>query len=137
MREYTCTLAGEALELTANFKASMEIAKEVGDPLMIAREAALEAMMLAKSFPYNPRWSFTIENVPQLLHIGVKMSGSKITLEHIQELVFDEGFASSRDHAIEYLSLIVGPAPEEELEDSADGDSSDGKSPGNVAGPTS
>ncbi len=130
MRKYTCELAGETLELVANFATSMEIAKEVGDPLMIAREASLEAMMIAKSFPYNPRWTFSVENVPKLLYIGVKASGSKIKLERIQELVFEEGFALSRDHAIEYLSLIVGPAPEE-VEDSADGDSSDGKSPGN------
>ncbi len=119
MRKYTCTLAGEDLELTASFKASMMIAKEVGDPLMIAREAALEAMMMSKSFPYNPRWTFSIENVPQILHIGLKANGSDMKLEHLQELVFDEGFASSRDHAIEYLSLIVGPAPEEIVDDSA------------------
>ncbi len=118
MRKYTCTIAGENLEFTANFKASMEIAKEIGDPLMIAREAALEAMMISKSFPYNPRWSFTVENVPQILHIGLKESGSNMKLERLQELVFEDGFASSRDHAIEYLSLIVGPAPEE-TDDSA------------------
>ena len=121
MRKYNCTLGGEELELVANFAASIKIAKEIGDPLMIAREAALEAMMISKSFPYNPRWAFSVENVPQLLHIGLKANGSKLSLEKVQELVFDEGFASSRDHAIEYLSLIVGPAPEEEVEDSADG----------------
>ncbi len=121
MRKYNCTLGGEELELVANFAASIKIAKEIGDPLMIAREAALEAMMISKSFPYNPRWAFSVENVPQLLHIGLKANGSKLSLKKVQELVFDEGFASSRDHAIEYLSLIVGPAPEEEVEDSADG----------------
>ena len=119
MRTYTCTLADETLELTANFKASIEIAKEVCDPLLIAREAALEAMMISKSFPYNPRWTFTVENVPQLLHIGLKASGSKMTLEKVQELVFEVGFAAARDHAIEYLALIVGPKPEEIVEDSA------------------
>ncbi len=133
MRKYTCTLAGETLELTANFKASMEIAKEVGDPLMIAREVALEAMMMAKSFPHNPRWLFTVENVPQILYVGLKANGSAMKLERLQELVFEEGFASSRDHAIEYLSLIVGPAPEETVEDSAGvpEDSAAGKSRGN------
>ena len=124
MRKYTCVIAGESLELTANFAASMEIAKEVGDPLMIAREAAMEAMMISKSFPYNPRWVFSVENVPKLLHIGVKANGSDMKLEKVQELVFEEGFANSRDHAVEYLALIVGPAPEEPLEDSAGGKSS-------------
>ena len=126
MRKYTCTLGGEELELTANFAASMKIAKEVGDPLMIAREAALEAMMISKSFPYNPRWTFSVENVPQILHIGLKTGGSTMSLEKVQELVFEEGFANARDHAIEYLALIVGPAPEEEPEDSADGGKKEG-----------
>lgn len=123
MRKYTCTLGGKKLELVANFKASIEIAKEVGDPLMIAREAALEAMMISKSFPYNPRWSFSVESVPQILHIGLKAAGSKMTLEQLQDLVFEEGFAAARDHSIEYLSLIIGPSAEEPPENSADGQS--------------
>ncbi len=126
MRTYTCTLAGEDVKLTANFATSMEIAKEVGDPLLIAREAALEAMMIAKGFPHTPRWMFSVENVPQLLYIGIKASGSKMTLAQVQDLVFEEGFAPSRDYAIEYLAMIVGPAPEpESVEDSA-GEKSEG-----------
>jgi len=124
MRKYSCTIADESVELVANFAASMEIAKQVGDPLMIAREAALDAMMMEKGFPHNPKWAFTIENVPLLLHIGIKAGDSKMALGRVQELVFEEGFAKSRDTAIEYLALIVGPAPEEEMEDSADGKSS-------------
>jgi len=121
MREYTCTIAGETLTLVANFKASMKIAKEVGDPLMIARESAVEAMMLSKSFPHNPRWSFSVENVPQILHIGINAGSTKMTLERVQELVFEEGFAHARDMVIEYLALIIGPMPEEDVEDSSDG----------------
>lgn len=129
MRTHVCTLAGETLELTANFAASIEIAKQIADPLLIAREAALEAMMLAKSFPYNPRWAFTVENVPKLLHIGLKASGSKMTLERLQEIVFEAGFADARDEATEYLALIVGPRPEEQSDNSA-GEDASGNSPG-------
>ena len=124
MREYTCTLGGVEVTLTANFMASIKIMKDVGDPLLIAREAGVEAMMLAKNFPYNPRWTFTIENVPKLIHIGINAGETKMTLERVQELVFDEGFANARDLAIEYLALIIGPTPEEEVEDSAAGKSS-------------
>jgi len=113
MREYTGELAGRELKLAANFKASVELAEKVGDPLMISREAFLEAMMVSNNLPYEPKWSFTIHNVPHIIHIGLKAAGDKTTLEEVQELVFEAGFFKGREVAEGYLALIVGPTPEE------------------------
>lgn len=120
MREFTGNLAGESLTLKADFKASIEIATKVGDPLMIARESNLEAMMLANGITYNPDWSFTVENVPVIIFIGLR--GAK-TLEEVQELVFEAGFVEARELALEYLAMIIGPQPETVPdEDKATGD---------------
>ena len=124
MREYSGELAGKSLTLAATFGASVKIAKSVGDPMMIAREANVEAYMLDKGLNYNPRWTFDVENVPELIHIGLKEAGSSMTLKEVQELVFEVGFAAARDFALEYLALIIGPAPEHSGE-------SDGKTEGN------
>lgn len=124
MRKYECKMGGEELVLVANFAASLEIANKVADPLKIAREASLEQMMMEKGIPYNPKWGFTVENIPEILHIGLKAADSKLSLSRVQELVFEVGFAAARDHAMEYLALIVGPAPEEP-------DTNAGKSEGN------
>lgn len=123
MREFNENLAGKELSLAANFKASLKIAKKVGDPVMIAREANLEAMFLAQGMPYTPRWEFSVENIPELIHIGVEAGGGKESLEDIQALVFEAGFAPARDFALEYLALIIGPSPEE---DGDGGESSEG-----------
>jgi len=112
MRELEATIAGKEIKLAATFKASMELAKKVADPLYIAREATLEVMMMERGMPYTPKWMFTTENIPLIIKIGV---GDAHTLEEVQEMVFEEGFANCRDIATEYIGLLVGPVPEESI----------------------
>lgn len=112
MRSITLTFGEKEYKLSANFKASLEIANTVADPMKMSREAAVEAMMLDRGFTYEPKFYFTVENVAQILWIGAKTSDKRVTLEDIQEAVFEEGFFSARDKAVEYLGLIIGPRPE-------------------------
>lgn len=113
MRELNTMLGSEPLTLAATFKASLEINERIADPLMIAREAAIEAMMTSSRMPYTPRWSFTVENVPMIIWIGLKHAGDKRTLSDVQDMVFDAGFIAGRDVAVEYLAKIVTPQSEE------------------------
>lgn len=116
MRELHKTLAGVEITLAATFKASLDIADRVGDPLTIAREANVEALMLSRGLNYDPKWRFTVKNIPQIIHIGMLAADSKKDLSYVQELVFEAGFVAARDVAIEYLALIVGPSAEESFE---------------------
>lgn len=115
MRDLTVELGGQELRLVATFAASVKLAEKVGDPFAIMREAALEAMFLGMGMPYEPKWRFTVKNVPEILHIGLNAAGSQMKLAEVQELVFDAGFGPSRDAALEYITLIAGPKPEETL----------------------
>lgn len=114
MREMHVELAGEPITLAATFKASVEIANRVADPLEIAREASIEATMLAQSLPYQPKFKFTVDNVPLLLWIGMKAAGDTRKLEDAQELVFEHGFVASRDIALNYLVMIVTPKTDQD-----------------------
>ena len=125
MREIIVDLGGEELTLAATFKASVEISDRVGDPLVIAREAAIEAMMSQNGVPYDPRWKFSVRNVPEIIWIGAKAAGDKRKLEDVQELVFAAGFIAARDVATRYLAAIVSPTSEE-IEESG-GDKEPGK----------
>lgn len=117
MREYETTLGGKPVTLAATFKASQEIAQKIADPLVIGREAHLEALLTRPGFPpYDPKFKFTVSNVPLLLHIGLKAAGSSLTLEQVQELVFDDGFISAKEKATDYLALIIAPRSEEVVE---------------------
>lgn len=111
MRKMSATLGGETVELTADFAASYRIAEEVGDPLAIAREANNEAYFMSNNIPYEPKWKFTIRNVVAILHIG-----SALPIEKIQELCFEEGFLGAREVASDYLTKIIGPQPESQME---------------------
>lgn len=113
MREIIVDLGGEELTLAATFKASVEISDRVGDPLAIAREAAIEGMMAQNGMPYDPRWKFTVKNVPEIIWIGAKAAGDKRKLENVQELVFSAGFLAAKEIATRYLAAIVSPTSEE------------------------
>lgn len=120
-RIFTTTLGGQTIELAATFKAANAIADKIADPLQIAREAAMEAMFIAQGMPYEPRWRFTVKNIPEVLFIGLQAAGSKMSKADVEELCFEAGFFESREAASSYLALIVGPEPEETIE--KDGDS--------------
>jgi len=122
MREIEITLGGRSFTLAANFKTSMEIAKRVGDPLTIRREAALEAMFISRGIPYEPKWRFTVENVVEILAIGLIGAGNKITREEVGELVFETGLSTAMETASDYLTIIFGPQPEEVNEKSDGGE---------------
>jgi sulfite reductase beta subunit-like hemoprotein len=112
MREIEAVLGGKDVTLAATFKASKKIADQIADPLLIAREAQLEAYLTRPGFPaYDPKFKFTVDNVPKILHIGMKAAGSDLSLEDVQEMTFDAGFDVARDLAIEYLALTVSARP--------------------------
>jgi phage FluMu gp28-like protein len=111
MRTMSITHGGETYELAATFKASLEIADKVEDPLTIAREAALELAMMKVRMPYQPKFRFTVRNVPMILHAGLKAAGSTMLLSEVEELVFDRGLVHARLWAADYLALIVEPKP--------------------------
>ena len=100
MRTIVRTIGGKEFTLTANFAASLRVAQEVADPMDIAREANLEAYFISQG----------IENLVRLLCIATGADK-----EEMQERVFDAGFLEAKEIAVEYLTQIIGPAPESDL----------------------
>lgn len=116
MRKLTATLGDEQLELAATFGAASDLHDRVGDPLAIAREAQIEAMLAATGQVYHPKWQFSIKNVPLILHIGIKAAGGKMSLDKVQELVADAGFLEAKAIALDFIALIVTPKSQEAIE---------------------
>lgn len=114
MRKMAAEIGGEDRDMVATFAASVEIAEKVADPLMMTREAAIESVMLAQNIPYTPKFRFTVENIPQIICIGLKAAGEKVKLSDVQEWCFDMGFPTSQVIASEFIALITRPAPEKE-----------------------
>lgn len=112
-RELTADLGDERLTLVATFRASIEIAEKVGDPLLIAREAALEAMFSSVGRVYEPKFRFTMKNVPVILHIGLCAGSDKRSLSEVEDLVFSAGILKAQDIATRYIAMIVEPKSEE------------------------
>lgn len=110
MRKFTITHGGEDYTLAATFDASVEIADKVADPLFIAREAAVEAALGAG---YAPKFRFTVQNVPQIIGIGLKAGGHQISAKAVQAMVFDMGMREAMELAARYVAMIITPKSEE------------------------
>jgi hypothetical protein len=116
MHSMNVTLGGFEMELALNFGAARELSQKVGDPLGIAREAALEAMMSQAGIVHQPKWVPTVENVPMVLWIGAKHAGSDVKLERVQQAVFEHGFLESKAVALDYIACLVTPSARERSE---------------------
>ena len=125
MRKVTAKLGEHEVELVASFGAASDLSDKVGDPLAIAREAQIEAMLANTGQVYHPKWQFTVKNVPTILHIGMKAAGSDWTLSKVQEIVAEMGFMEAKAVALDYVAMIVTPKSQEvEAEKSGEGDAS-------------
>lgn len=113
MRKLKASLGGHELELAITFGAAAELHEKVGDPLAIAREAQVEAMMTQAGQIYHPRWQFTVKNVPVILHEGIKAAGGSMSLEKVQEAVAEAGFMEAKAIALDYVAAIVTPKSQE------------------------
>jgi hypothetical protein len=126
-RSIEVTLGDASLTLVADWRASLDIAERVGDPMMIAREAVKEAVFIEKGLPFRPDFALTIENVAQIIYIGAKSGGSALTLDAVGGLMFDAGLFAAKDIATSYLALIIGPKSEELSDNRASEDKAPGK----------
>lgn len=113
MRKLKANLGGHEIELAITFGAAAEIHEKVGDPLAIAREAQVEAMMVQGGQIYHPRWQFTVKNVPVILHEGIKAAGGTMSLEKVQEAAAEAGFMEAKAIALDYVAAIVTPKSQE------------------------
>lgn len=113
MRKLTASLGGHEFQLAATFGAASDLSEQVGDPLAIAREAQVEAMLANAGQVYHPKWQFTVKNVPTILHIGMKAAGSDKSLSQVQDMVVENGFMEAKSIALDYIAMIVTPKSQE------------------------
>ena len=107
MRSMAVDIGGLSLELGATFGAAREVSEKVADPLAIAREALLESQIGPSV--YQPRFSFTVRNIPLILWIGAKAGGFKGKLEEIEAACFDAGMMECKVHAFNFIMALSTP----------------------------
>lgn len=111
MRSMTVEIGGLELELAATFKAAREISEKVADPLAIAREAILEGSIGPSV--YQPRFTFTVQNIPKIIWIGAKAGGFAGKLDEIEEACFDAGMMECKAHAFNFIMMLSTPRSQE------------------------
>jgi len=112
-RSMTAHLAGEEIDLAATFRAASEIGQKIADPLLIAREIAVTAMLESQGVERDPKFRFTVDNIAPILLIGARAAGDTRDLAAMQEIVFDAGFFAAAAVARDYINLLCIPQTEE------------------------
>lgn len=115
MRELVAQINGTEYTLTANFKASMAVAEQVADPILLTQDVMLQGLANEKGYRMETKHPVTSKMVYQLIKIGVDAT-SKLNASEINKLqadIFEEGYLSCMQIALDYLGLLVGPGPNE------------------------
>jgi len=109
MREYSGKLGSKNVKLAITWGASERIAEEVGDILVLVREAAREAIFAARGIDYKPEIILDTAAIAKVLYIGLSEAGSPMTEEALREAMMDAGLVESRELAESYISAIATP----------------------------
>ncbi|PTW43895.1 hypothetical protein C8N38_12035 [Rhodovulum kholense] len=112
-RSMTAILAGQEIELAATFRAAGEIGQKIADPLLIAREMAVTAMLESQGVEREPKFRFTVANIAPILLIGARAAGDRRDQAAMEEIVFDAGFFAAAAVARDYINLLCIPQTEE------------------------
>lgn len=126
MRSFTFEHNGKEHTLVATFEAAEEIAQKVADPLFMAREAAIEAQMASSGLVYQPKFAFSVSNLPVIIGAGLKAAGSQVTRDDLKAMIFDMGLIEAKDLASLYLAMIATPKSERPVKADA-GDAAPGE----------
>lgn len=121
MRLLHTKLGTEDITLAATFAASVEFSDRVADPIAVFRDFGNANIFAEQGIHYEPKFLFTVKNLPIMLHIGMKAHDPDVKLSTVQNMVFEQGFNAASSVVMEYLILLIGPQPEES--DDASGES--------------
>lgn len=122
-RSMTLSLGGKQYELVASWKASMDIAENVMDPVVLAKDAALTQQFLKHNIAYDSKFEFTAENTARILHCALRSNGHELTFNEVGEAMVSDGIIEHVGEADKFISLLISNGSEEV----EDGKSTSGK----------
>lgn len=100
------TVNGTAWRMPVNYRAAMQIARTVGDPLQMVQRAARGQL----------EWSMA--DVVSIIEAGLAAAGCSLTKEQVGEEVVNGGINAFLEPASKYIASLVngGPARPVEVE---------------------
>jgi hypothetical protein len=98
------TLNGTTWAMPASYAASREIAAAVGDPLQLAISAHQKGAV-----------DFTVDQVVDVIAIGVRLAGCSLPRDKIGEAIFEDGLINFVGLAGEYIGTLVSGGPEKAI----------------------
>lgn len=106
-------LGGKKIVLALNFNALEEISNEVCDAFEIVREEMTQAMLLQAGVPYEPKFKFTVGNVPEILYIAHKNADGEMSRDELRELSITGGMMDAKAAVVEYLGAAMNSDSQE------------------------
>lgn len=109
----------KSVTLKATFAAAERICEDVADLMLISREAQTAIMFASRGIPYQPKWSFTVGGVIDILAIGADEAGADLSRDDIEAAAVEMGLDAAQGVATQYLQLFFSE-PETKPDEGAD-----------------
>ena len=103
-----CTINGTTWHMPASYRASRDVAAKVGDPLQMAIDAHKTGNI-----------NLGMEQVIDLIAIGVRHAGCGLDRDSIGEAIMDGGLVNYVQVAGEYIGAMVAGGPEKAIKSDA------------------
>lgn len=99
-RTVAVKINGTEYHMPAGWKASRDVAQEVGDPLVLSMKAYTTGEL-----------ELTTEDVVSIIHIGCRHAGCGLDRDAIGEAIFEEGLLQYLEVCGNYLGAFVQGGP--------------------------
>jgi hypothetical protein len=109
MRIFKAEIGPLQLDLVIDFGVARGIKEQVGDPMLIAQEAAIAARMAEAGFTHKAKFAFDIENIPLIIWLGAKASDPDLKLSQVQDACIDIGLGAAMGIADSFLAQFIAP----------------------------
>lgn len=104
-RYVECVVDGQTWRMPVNYRAAMQIARTVGDPLQMVQKAA------------RGQLTWSMSDVVSIIEAGLAAAGCSLTKEQVGEAVVNAGVNAFIEPASAYISSLVSGGPERPLDD--------------------
>lgn len=98
-------VGGQSWRMPVNYRAAMQIARTVGDPLQMVQKAA------------RGQLAWSMSDVVSVIEAGLAAAGCALTKDQIGEAIVSGGVNSYLTPASEYVCALVEGGPERPLDD--------------------
>lgn len=116
MRTFPVELGELQLDLAVTFGVAADLAKNIGDPMAMARDGAAAIAAERIGIAYQAKFAWGVDNIPKAIWLGAKPNHPDLKLSAVQEACVDVGFMNAMQIADAFVAQFLVVSGKEKVE---------------------